>query len=178
MSDRIAVMDRGQILQIGTPAEIYGDPADRFVMEFIGSPNVFAGRVERFGAGVADVAIPAVGAVRARYAGRLEAGIAVAVLVRPECVRLSAVTPAAPGAPLTGQIAKIADLGFISHYFVRLADGQEALAYRLNGVEGGAMDRLEEGQRVYLWWDEKDARVFAAGTETQTAGMPANGPAR
>ena len=41
--------------------------------------------------------------------------------------------------PLTGQIAKIADLGFISHYFVRLADGQEVLAYRLNGVEGGAI---------------------------------------
>ena len=58
MSDRIAVMDRGRVLQVGTPAEIYGDPADRFVMEFIGSPNVFAGRVERLGAGVADVAIP------------------------------------------------------------------------------------------------------------------------
>jgi hypothetical protein len=40
------------------------------------------------------------------------------------------------------------------------------------------MDRLEEGQRVYLWWDEQDARVFAAGAETQTAEMPANGPAR
>jgi spermidine/putrescine transport system ATP-binding protein len=60
MSDRIAVMDRGRVLQVGTPAEIYGDPADRFVMEFIGSPNVFAGRVERLGDGEADVAIPGV----------------------------------------------------------------------------------------------------------------------
>jgi ABC-type Fe3+/spermidine/putrescine transport system ATPase subunit len=176
MSDRIAVMDRGRVLQVGTPAEIYGDPADRFVMEFIGSPNVFAGRVERLGDGEADVAIPGVGAVRARYAGGLGMGAAAAVLVRPERVRLSAAPPAAPAAPLSGQIAKIADLGFISHYFVRLADGQEVLAYRLNGVEGGMMDRLEEGQKVYLWWDEKDARVFAAGTETQTAGTPSNGP--
>ena len=53
MSDRIAVMDRGRVLQVGTPAEIYRDPADRFVMEFIGSPNVFAGRVERLGDGEA-----------------------------------------------------------------------------------------------------------------------------
>jgi len=177
MSDRIAVMDRGRVLQVGTPTEIYRDPADRFVMEFMGSPNVFAGRVERSGNGGADVAIPGVGVVRARHAGSgLGAGAAATVLVRPECVRLSAAPGAAPAAPLPGQIAKIADLGFISHYFVRLADGQEVLAYRLNGVEGGTMDRFDEGQKVYLWWDEQDARVFAAGPETQTAGTASNGP--
>jgi hypothetical protein len=44
------------------------------------------------------------------------------------------------------------------------------LAYRLNGVQGGTMDRFEEGQMVYLWWAEQDARVFAASPETQTAG--------
>jgi spermidine/putrescine transport system ATP-binding protein len=177
MSDRIAVMDRGRVLQVGTPAEIYRDPADRFVMEFIGSPNVFVGRVERLRDGEADVAIPGVGAVRARHAGSgLGTGAAAAVLVRPERVHLSATPPAPPAAPLTGQIAKIADLGFISHYFVRLADGQEVLAYRLNRVEGGPTDRFEEGQTVHLWWDEQDARVFAAGTQPQTAGTPSDGP--
>ena len=177
MSDRIAVMDRGRVLQVGTPTEIYRDPADRFVMEFMGSPNVFAGRVERSGDGGADVAIPGVGVVRARHAGSgLEMGAAATVLVRPECVRLSAAPVAAPAAPLPGQIAKIADLGFISHYFVRLADGQDVLAYRLNGVEGGTTDRFDEGQKVYLWWDEQDARVFAAGPETQTAGTSSNDP--
>ena len=178
MSDRIAVMDRGRVLQVGTPAEIYRDPADRFVMEFIGSPNVFAGRVERLGDGEVDVAIPGVAVVRARPArSGLGIGAAAAVLVRPERIRLSATPPAAPAAPLPGQIAKIADLGFISHYFVRLADGQEVLAYRLNGVEGEAMDRFDEGQKVHLWWDEQDARAFAAGMDTQTAGAPANDPA-
>jgi spermidine/putrescine transport system ATP-binding protein len=176
MSDRIAVMDRGRVLQVGTPAKIYRDPADRFVMEFIGSPNVFAGRVERLRDGEADVAIPGVGAVRARHEGALGIGAAAAVLVRPERVHLAATPPAPPATPLPGRIAKIADLGFISHYFVRLADGQEVLAYRLNGVEGGPRDRFEEGQTVCLWWDEQDARVFAAGPETQTPEAPSNGP--
>src|SRR5262245_23251481 len=179
MSDRIAVMDRGRVLQVGTPTEIYRDPADRFVMEFMGSPNAFVGRVERVAGGGATVAIPGVAAVRARYVGSaLATGAAATVLVRPECVRLYSAPPAPPAAPLSGRIAKIADLGFVSHYFVRLADGQEVLAYRLNGVEGGTTDRFEEGQMVYLWWDEQDARAFAASPETQTAGTDRTAPAQ
>ena len=178
MSDRIAVMNEGHSCNSARRRRSTSGRADRFVAEFIGSPNILAGRVERLGAGGADVAIPGVGAVRARHVGGLEVGAAAAVLVRPERVRLSAVAPAQPGARLTGQIAKIPDLGFISHYFVRLADGQEALAYRLNGVEGGAMDRLEEGQRVYLWWDEQDARIFAAGTEPRPPRRQRIAPAR
>ena len=181
MSDRIAVMDRGRVLQVGTPTEIYRDPADRFVMEFMGSPNAFAGRVERLGAGAARVAIPGVGPVPARPGGGgLATGAVATVLVRPESVRLAAAPPAAPAAPVSGRVSKIADLGFVSHYFVRLADGQDVLAYRLNGVQGGATDRFEEGQMVYLWWDEQDARVFATSPETQTAGTssPDAGAAR
>jgi len=176
MSDRIAVMDRGRVLQVGTPAEIYGDPADRFVMEFIGSPNVFAGRLEGLRDDCAEVALPGAGRVRARPAARIEVGAAVALLVRPERIRLSA-APLPDAAPqVAGQITKVANLGFITHYFVRLSDRQDALAYRLNDVEGSAADRLEEGQRVYLWWDDKDARVFPAGAGTQTAGTPSDEP--
>ena len=47
MSDRIAVMDHGRLLQVGTPTQIYSAPANRAVMEFIGSVNVFNGRVAR-----------------------------------------------------------------------------------------------------------------------------------
>jgi len=133
--------------------------------------------VERIAGGGAAVAIPGVASVRARYVGSaLATGAAATVLVRPECVRLYAAPPAPPAAPLSGRIAKIADLGFVSHYFVRLAHGQDVVAYRLNGVEGGTTDRFEEGQMVYLWWDEQDARAFAASPETQTAGTASTGP--
>src|SRR5258705_12424893 len=101
MSDRIAVMDRGRVLQVGTPTEIYRDPADRFVMEFMGSPNAFAGRVERMRDGGADVAVPGAPTGRARHAGSaLATGAGVTGLWRPESVHLSAGPPAAPAAPL------------------------------------------------------------------------------
>src|SRR6185369_12600214 len=51
MSDRIAVMDKGRVLQIGTPREIYGQPADRFVAGFIGETNFVPCEIARDGAG-------------------------------------------------------------------------------------------------------------------------------
>ena len=82
MSDRIAVMDRGRVLQVGTPAEIYRDPADRFVMEFIGSPNVFAAvwrpRQRQIRRGNPCRSCP-----RAPRGSGLGIGAAAAVLVRP-----------------------------------------------------------------------------------------------
>ena len=177
MSDRIAVMDRGRVLQVGTPAEVYGDPADRFVMEFIGSPNVLGGRLQRLRGDCAEVALTGGGRVRARHAGGLAVGAAVALLVRPERVRLSASPPPEPALPVAGHVTKIANLGFITHCFVRLSDRQDALVYRVDEATGGAAaDRIEEGQRVYLWWDDEDARVFPAGDETLTAGPPSAAP--
>ena len=54
MSDRIAVMSRGRVEQIGTPEEIYGRPASIFVAGFIGSANLLPGRLEGAGSGSGD----------------------------------------------------------------------------------------------------------------------------
>ncbi len=162
MSDRIAVMDRGCVLQVGTPTEIYAEPADPFVMEFIGSPNVFRGRIEAVAGGGAEIAVDEIGRVRGRMIGDIRPGGQATVMVRPERVRLSATPPPASASQVTGRVAKVANLGFITHYFVRLSERQDALAYRLNDVDGGAEIRFDEGQQVHVWWDEGDARVFPA----------------
>ena len=99
MSDRIAVMNQGRVLQVGTPREIYDHPAERFVADFIGETNM----LER----VAGAAATAPGTVRlgasgpsrgARPAGRRAAG-AVTVVVRPEHAGLA---PRSCGAPARG----------------------------------------------------------------------------
>ena len=100
MSDRIAVMNRGRIEQIGTPEELYDRPATRFVASFIGDTNFLPGRV----------------------IGRT----AVTIAVRPERIVLG---PPREGA-LTGTITDVVFLGTARKYVVRLADGTECTVLR------------------------------------------------
>jgi spermidine/putrescine transport system ATP-binding protein len=161
MSDRIAVMDKGRLLQVGTPAEIYDSPASRAVMEFIGSANAFEGAAA---GGPARLGIPGIGELPAPGAGRLAAGTPAALLVRPERIQVApAGTSAPPWAP-SGTVAKVAPLGSVTQYTVRLDNGQEILVLRLSQPEGGSAPAVGQGQRVCVWWSLDDARLFDMST--------------
>src|SRR5262249_6325855 len=89
LSDRLAVMAEGQIRQVGTPQEIYTNPADRFVASFIGDVNVIPARVESLSdghalirAGQARVRVPR------QHLGQLASEAQVDLFVRPEQLRL------------------------------------------------------------------------------------------
>lgn len=81
MADRIVVMDRGRIQQIGTPKAVYGQPENDFVANFIGRANVLRGTV-------ADSRHIAVGQLRLRYPGGEASGTKVRFHIRPEEIRL------------------------------------------------------------------------------------------
>src|SRR5262249_5432762 len=90
LSDRLAVMAEGQIRQVGTPQEIYTNPADRFVASFIGDVNVIPARVESLSdghalirAGQARVRVPR------QHLGQLASEAQVDLFVRPEQLRLA-----------------------------------------------------------------------------------------
>jgi putrescine transport system ATP-binding protein len=86
VADRIAVMDRGRLIQVAPPAEIYEQPNSRWVADFIGSVNLFEGRV-----GDVEGTIEGTALGRLRAAGKINAepGTTVWVAVRPEKVRLT-----------------------------------------------------------------------------------------
>jgi len=168
MSDRIAVMDHGRLLQVGTPAEIYDAPANRAVMEFIGSVNAFAGRI----AGIAAVDLDGLGRVFARGGPALAAGTRVTLMVRPERMRLGAQQPSSIASTLIGTVLKIAHLGFVTHVTVRLDNASEVLVFRLHDVGTDDSDAPAEGQRVFLWWDASDARMFPADAHFQSGETP------
>ena len=89
MADRIAVMDLGRIVQIGTPAEIYEAPNSEFVASFIGDINLFRGEVTGLNNGVAEIETPDGMVIRSETAVPLQVGQQAGFAIRPEKLRVS-----------------------------------------------------------------------------------------
>jgi putrescine transport system ATP-binding protein len=155
VADRIAVMDRGRLVQVGAPAEIYERPNSRWVADFVGDINLFEGRV-----GDDRVSVEGTAAGRLRVASPIaaEPRTVVWAAVRPERLRIMADPPAA-GAEncLSGIIAEIGYLGDQSLYQVRLADGSRVKAAAANS--GGERAR-GVGENVWLSFSPEAAIVL------------------
>jgi spermidine/putrescine ABC transporter ATP-binding subunit len=139
LSDRIAVMGRGRIEQLGAPREIYERPANRFVADFIGASTVLRGR-----AVARDLVALAPGlTIRVAAGEALRAGEEVELAIRPERVRLA-------GGPGEGTAeARVEGLvyqGSLTEVTARLGDGQRVLVF----VTEPAPVRLAQGQIVHL----------------------------
>jgi spermidine/putrescine transport system ATP-binding protein len=90
MSDRIAVMSQGKVLQIGPPVEIYERPNCKFVADFIGTSNFMEGTVKSLEKGIASVYVPVLNAeINGIVSGDVSVGETVAVSIRPEKIRLA-----------------------------------------------------------------------------------------
>lgn len=144
MSDRIAVMDKGRILQIGTPTEIYDMPANRFVAGFIGSSNIFTGKIRKSRNGCA-VAIDGGPEIRAGGNGFAD-GEEVDVLLRPEHFALA---PASEGGSLEAVIENIVFVGTDLHLHGRLANGMPVSTLQRH-ARGSGGPELAPGQSITL----------------------------
>ena len=124
LGDRIAVMDRGRVVQVGTPAEIYERPNSRWVADFIGEVNLIEGRVIDVGASGTVVVSAAAGRLRALSPEDAKRGDVVWVALRPEKVRIAPKPPvAAEENCVAGEVTDIGYLGDLSIYKVRLDSG-------------------------------------------------------
>ncbi len=125
VADRIAVMDRGRLMQVAPPAEIYEQPNARWVADFIGSVNLFEGRV---GGDRTSVENTAVGRLRVAAKIDAEPGATVWVAVRPEKLRITPVAPSpdrrsAQENGVAATLVEIAYLGDLSIYRLRTDAG-------------------------------------------------------
>jgi putrescine transport system ATP-binding protein len=147
VADRIAVMDRGEIVQVAAPSEIYERPKSRWVAGFIGDINLIEGGViEANGAG----AVIEDGAGRRFHVAEADdvaVGAKVAIALRPEKLRIAAaVSGADDGNTVRGRVWDIGYLGDKSVYKIRLADGTQMKASVAN------VTRIVE--RPITWDDE------------------------
>ena len=157
LSDRIAVMNDGHILQEGTPHEIYERPRTRFVADFIGQTNFFEGPVEEDG----DVVIvrDKTGlTIRCAPVNFARRGETVAVSVRPE--KIAPVNGTAPPANVfEGTFTRRTYLGDLVQYHVLLPGGRELTVQRQNERDDLA-SQWNVGERVRIAWDEQSALVL------------------
>ena len=135
MSDRIAVMSKGKVLQVGSPRDIYDRPAERFVANFIGDTNFLSAELESFAGRTGTIRLPSGVCLSASLP---EGGVGngkVTVVVRPEHARLSADTA---GKPLSAKLEHAVYFGTDTHYHLRLASG-EPFTVRTQNTRGQAV---------------------------------------
>jgi len=158
MSDRVVVMNKGAIEQIGAPREIYSRPASAFAASFIGSSNLWEGTVADVDAEgvVLDVAGRR---LRAHVAngGAPATGSPAWLLLRPEVLGIERAGGGdeRPLTSLRGRVVDVSYLGPVVHYRVAVSD-RELLASR--SLEHGRP--LDEGEEVLVTWDPADALVL------------------
>ena len=167
MSDRIAVMDRGRVLQVGDPRAIYERPASRFVADFIGVSNFLSGTVRELGAETV-IALGGGGVVRAERAENLKVGQAVNVAVRPERMRLESTASGTGAGPeqgtnaLAGVIADVVFTGSDTQYFVELGASGVVMVRVPNDVPPSGHSEVRRGERVWVRWEVGSTAILVA----------------
>ncbi len=163
LSTRIAVMDEGSFVQIGTPTEIYEFPETRYVAKFIGSANMFNGRVTQDGADHIEISVNDLDTkfyIDHGASVRLNAEIWIAV--RPEKIIISKTPPEKPGPnQLKGTIHDIGYLGNMSTYRVEMSNGMIVDVTAPNQTRyRSAKHDLDWDDQVYLSWAPSSAVVL------------------
>jgi len=174
LSTRIAVMNRGQVIQVGTPSEIYEFPQSRFVADFIGTTNLFEGTVrggdrggERGGeTGHLVVSCPEAGCdLVVDEIGRFSSGQRVWIALRPEKIRLSKqkVLPAGwlgePVNQIKGTVWELGYLGNRSTYRIKTETGKVVTVFAQNDRRTSEWS-IDWSDEVYLSWSADGAVVL------------------
>lgn len=159
LSDRIAVMEQGVVLEMESPTELYESPRTRFVADFLGTMNFFDGTVTGEGSGAVSVESDVLGAVRANATSPLGKGDKVLVAIRPEKFGLSFDPPSETHNHIEGKMGPSAYLGDRSHLYVYLPGREEPVSVAQQNLERATSQQAQADQPVWLNWAE-DAVVL------------------
>ncbi len=162
LSDRIAVMDKGEVRQIGSPNEVYEFPNSRFVADFIGSITSFPATVLERASSQLRLSVPALGGeVLARDVPGLAAGQQATLALRPEKLHISRERPENANV-FPGTVKDLAYFGKDSLYRIILPSGALVQAHAVNASRGGEAARVADwDDRVWVSFDPSSAIVLA-----------------
>ncbi|HUX41036.1 MAG TPA: ABC transporter ATP-binding protein [Rectinemataceae bacterium] len=162
VSDRIAVMDGGRVLQVGSPQDIYENPRTDFVARFIGDTNLFSGTVIEREGEIATVEVDRLGRLAVEANGEAPVGARVSVAVRPEKLHISLSRPDSSLAEknvVAGRVEEPIYSGFQSKYFVRTEGGASLVVFRQHAQWSEGVPDIKWKDEVYLTWNPRDAVI-------------------
>jgi spermidine/putrescine transport system ATP-binding protein len=154
MSDRIAVMQEGRVMQCGEPEDVYERPTEPFVADFIGISNLIEGRAAEDG----GVTIGSGARIPAQLPEGCAAGDTVRIAVRPEKIALEEIE--AGMVSLEGVVEQRVYLGMTSQVTVSLGDGARVVALEQLTYRARADDRWEPGAHVTVGWHPEHCLVL------------------
>ena len=151
MADRIAVMDKGRIVQVATPAEVYEAPNSRFVADFVGNVNIFEGTARSANGDHVTIETTAGLDIVVTSEVPVSAGQAVSYVVRPEKLRIAAEPMSGPNV-LEGEVWDIAYFGPVTSFHIRLDNGMTVKVAMVNATRQGPL-QLTWHDRAYVQFD-------------------------
>jgi spermidine/putrescine ABC transporter ATP-binding subunit len=157
MANRIAVMDRGRVVQVASPAELYEFPNSRFVADFIGKINLLEARVAGMDNGRLLAEAPGIGRVAVPFSGAAKSEIGLAV--RPEKVKLDRSEPSVGRLRIRGRVKEIAYYGDESHVFIEDGSGLVITANVPNDART-TQGPVAVGDEVWVSWAPADTLVL------------------
>ncbi|MFM9863132.1 MAG: ABC transporter ATP-binding protein [Micropepsaceae bacterium] len=153
MSDRIAVMGKGVVLQIAGPKDLYEAPGNVEVASFIGNINLIEATVRAVNGGEVTLDGPGFGQFKAPAIDGLKAGQKITAAIRPE--KLSLTTNKPSGAYVEGMIKASAYMGDRSHYHVHIKGRETPLAVAAQNVDRAMTAGFDPARAVYVSWDPR-----------------------
>ncbi len=163
LSDHVGVMNRGRFEQLGTPQQLYYEPATPFVAGFVGANNRIAGRASAVDGNEVQVTTPEGWVIRTRASAPVAAGAPVEAFVRPEAATLGR-TPAElpPGQP--SHVGEVESLLFDgANSAVLLRESATRFEFRIALPQTGRYADLKVGERIHFSFDPERAACFPAG---------------
>jgi putrescine transport system ATP-binding protein len=158
MAGRIAVMNKGRVLQVGSPEEVYEYPANRFVAGFIGNVNLLEGTLTTDEPDHCAITTK-IGEVHVGHGvtGALNSNVALAI--RPEKMEISKTRPDVQVNLFTGKVKEIAYFGSYNTYIVVATDGSRLKITEANTSRQDLSD-ITWDDDVFFWWGTRSAVVL------------------
>jgi len=168
VSDRIAVMQEGNLLQIGTPFEIYESPADMFVADFIGASNTLEGRVMEVTDRRARIQTPRIGTITVDLDKPLKIEDYIKVTLRPEKIHISKKMPSLDTTTwncVSGIVEQMIYTGSHTWFMVKSDQGRVFKVFKQHAQYFTAEEPIQYEDRVFLWWHADDSFIVEVGNQ-------------